>query len=224
MRPRQTLLLGLLLLLPVLAFLFLFRFGSNRYALPTYLPNRVDSTQVGGEWRRDTVFHQIGPFQLVSSSGRTVTSQELSQGLYVAQFYGNDTVSVGVSRALLRLQEKFRHESRVRLATFVLSDEPGPAGTQVHLAERYGAIAGKWFFLTGPPDTLQRLTRQEFRLTADPRRLPGAVYTANIPAGRLLLVDNQRRVRGIYDGADGREIDRLLTEITVQLYDYEHPH
>jgi protein SCO1/2 len=50
------------------------------------------------------------------------------------------------------------------------------------------------------------------------------VYTANIPAGRLLLVDNQRRVRGIYDGADGREIDRLLTEVTVQLYDYEHPH
>jgi protein SCO1/2 len=45
-----------------------------------------------------------------------------------------------------------------------------------------------------------------------------------MPAGRLLLVDNQRRVRGIYDGTDGREIDRLLTEITVQLYDYEHPH
>ena len=224
MRPRQTLLLGLLLLLPVLAFLFLFRFGTNRYALPTYLPDRVDSTQVGGEWRRDTVFHQIAAFRLPASTGREVGSQELGQGLYIAQFYGDDAASARVARALLRVQEKFRHEPRVRLVTFVLSVDREQPTALTRLAEQYGTIAGKWFFLTGPADSLNRLTRQEFRLTADPKRLPTAAYTANIPAGRLLLVDNQRRVRGLYDGTDGREIDRLLTEVTVQLYDYEHPH
>ena len=224
MRPRQTLLLGLLLLLPVLAFLFLFRFGSNRYALPTYLPDRVDSTQVGGEWQRDTVFHQIAPFQLLSSNGREVSSAELGKGLYIAQFFGPGEASARVARQLLRVQEKFRHESRVRLVTFVLNGGLSQTTALTQLAEQYGTIAGKWFFLTGAPDTLKQLTLQQYRLTADPKQLPGAVYTANIPAGRLLLVDNQRRVRGIYDGTDGREIDRLLTEVTVQLYDYEHPH
>lgn len=224
MRPRQTLLLGLLLMVPVLAFLFLFRFGSNRYALPTYLPDRVDSTQVGGSWQRDTVFHQIQPFRLVSANGRTVGSEEIGNGLYVAQFYDGSEASVRVARQLLRVQEKFRHEPRVRLVTFVLSDKASDTEGLAHLAEQYGTIAGKWFFLAGPADTLRRLTRQEFRLTTDPKRLPGAAYTANIPAGRLLLVDRNRRVRGEYDGTDGRETDRLLTEITVQLYDYEHPH
>jgi protein SCO1/2 len=224
MRPRQTLLLGLLLLVPVLAFLFLFSFGSNRYALPTYLPDRVDSTQVGGKWRRDTVFHQIAPFRLPASTGREVSSQELGQGLYIAQFLQDDVASGQVARQLLRVQEKFRHEPRVKLVTFVLnSDATSTAGLSM-LAEKFGTIAGKWYFLSGDAATLNSLTQQEFRLTADPKRLPGAVYTANIPAGRLLLVDNQRRVRGIYDGTDGREIDRLLTEVTVQLYDYEHPH
>ena len=224
MRPRQTLLLGLLLLLPVLAFLFLYRFGNNRYALPTYLPDRVDSAQVGGGWRRDTVFHQIAPYQLPASTGRLVSSQELGRGLYIAQFFADDVASPQVARQLLRVQEKFRHEPRVKLATFVLTGGLAGSTSLPKLAEQYGTIAGKWFFLTGPADTLQNLTQREFRLTADPKRLPGAVYTANIPAGRLLLVDNQRRVRGLYDGTDGREIDRLLTEITVQLYDYEHPH
>jgi protein SCO1/2 len=211
-------------LVPVLAFLFLFSFGKNRYALPTYLPDRVDSTQVGGKWRRDTVFHQIAPFQLRASTGRLVGSEELSQGLYIAQFYGDDEASARVARQLLRVQEKFRREPRVRLATFVLMGDAQKAASLTRLAEQYGTIAGKWFFLTGSPDSLKRLALAEFRLTADPKRLPGAVYTANIPAGRLLLVDNRRQVRGIYDGTDGREIDRLLTEITVQLYDYEHPH
>ena len=224
MRPRQTLLLGLLLLVPVLAFLFLYRFGTNRYALPTYLPDRVDSTQVGGEWRRDTVFHQLAPFQLAASTGRRVSSAELGKGLYIAQFYGDDAASAQVARQLLRVQEKFRHEPRVRLVTFVLDDKATTPVALTRMAEQYGTIAGKWFFLTGTPDTLRQLTQQEFRLTADPKRLPGAGYSANIPAGRLLLIDNQRRVRGLYDGTDGREIDRLLTEVTVQLYDYEHPH
>ena len=224
MRPRQTILLGLLLLVPVLAFLFLFRFGSNRYALPTYLPDRVDSTQVGGKWQRDTVFHQIAAFQLPAPTGRTVSSAELGKGLYIAQFYTSDVTSARVARQLLRVQEKFRHEPRVRLVTFVLAAAPETAPALTRLAEQYGTIAGKWFFLTGPTAGLDSLARQEFRLTADPKRLPGTVYTANIPAGRLLLVDNQRRIRGIYDGTDGREIDRLLTEVTVQLYDYEHPH
>jgi protein SCO1/2 len=224
MRPRQTLLLGLLLLVPVLAFLFLYRFGSNRYALPTYLPDRVDSTQVGGKWQRDTVFHQIVPFSLLASSGRVVSSQELGEGLYIAQFYGSDEASAKVARQLLRVQEKFRHVPQVRLATFVLNGDPKQSAALTHLAEQYGTIAGKWFFLTGPADTLQHLIQHEFRLTSDPKRMLGPQHTANIPAGRLLLIDNQRRVRGIYDGADGREIDRLLTEITVQLYDYEHPH
>ncbi|GAC1374815.1 MAG: hypothetical protein NVS3B25_19720 [Hymenobacter sp.] len=224
MRPRQTILLGLLLLVPVLAFLFLYRFGSNRYALPTYLPDRVDSTQVGGEWRRDTVFHQIPPFRLRSSTGRELSSAELGKGMYVAQFFAGDAASARVARELLRVQEKFRHEPRVRLASFVLSDDATASTSLELLAEKYGTIAGKWFFVAGRPDSLRRLALQEFRLTADPKRLPGAVYTTNIPPGRLLLVDNQCRVRGIYDGTDGREIDRLLTEITVQLYDYEHPH
>jgi len=220
MRPRQTLLLGLLLLVPVLAFLFLYRFGSNRYALPTYLPDRVDSTQVGGKWRRDTVFHQVAPFRLRSSTGRMVSSTELSAGLYVLQFYNADEASTFAARELLRVQEKFRREPRLRIASVVLT----PGANLVHLAEQHGTIAGKWFFLTAPADTLNWLTQQEFRLAANPKKLGGqASFPANLPGGRLLLIDRDRRVRGIYDGTDSREIDRLLTEITVQLYDYEHP-
>ena len=223
MRPRQTLMLGLLLLVPVLAFLFLYRFGANRYALPTYLPDRVDSTRVGGGWRRDTVFHQLAPFRLLASTGRPLSSAELGPGMYIAQFYDGSPESERVAQTLLRVQEKFRRVPQVRLVTFVLDGGPQPAQTLEQLAVRYGTVAGKWLLLTGPPDTLQRLVLREFRLTSDPKRLPGAVYTANPPAGRLLLIDGTRRVRGLYNGLDGREIDRLLTEVTVQLYDDQHP-
>ncbi|RZJ86717.1 MAG: hypothetical protein EOO60_13095, partial [Hymenobacter sp.] len=86
MRPRQTILLGLLLLVPVLAFLFLYGFGSNHYALPTYLPERADSVRTaGGGWQRDTVYHRVRPFSLLAAGGSTVASSALAKGMYIAQ-------------------------------------------------------------------------------------------------------------------------------------------
>ena len=215
--------LGLLLLVPVLVFLFLSRFGTNHYALPLLLPDRVVSTRTaGGEWQRDTVFHQIRPFRLLSSAGSEMSSVELNKGAYVAQFYESDEASPLVARQLLRVQEKFRQDARVRVLSFVVNPGPRPAVTLQQMAEQYGTVAGKWFFLTGPADTMRALLHDEYRYDVPYQRtIKGHVVTALPAPGRLLLLDRNNRLRGVYDGRDGREIDRLLTEINVLLYTYE---
>ncbi|QJX45752.1 SCO family protein [Hymenobacter taeanensis] len=219
MRPRQTLVLGLILLVPVLAFLFLKSFGTNRYALPTYLPDHVDSTQVEGTWQRDTVFHQIGDFRLPAQSGREVSQAELAdKGLYVASFF--ETSSADYQRLntqLMRVQEKFRREPRVRMASFSINPTQDSVAALSRYAEQYGAIAGKWFFLTGDKTSLNKLATQEFRLT------PAADASSQLPhSQRVFLVDKDYRVRGIYDGTSEKEINRLMTEIEVLLYTYDH--
>jgi protein SCO1/2 len=226
MRPRQTLLLGLLLLVPVLAFLFLYGFGSNQYALPTYLPERADSVRLaGGGWQRDTVFHQVRPFKGRGVGGRYVASSTLGNGLYVVQVFTPDATSAQVAREMARVQEKFRPDQRVRLATLVELKSPAVDAQLEKLSEQYGTISGKWFFLGVPADTLQQLARYEFGLTAlRPEHLPfrPATEPATLPPGRLLLIDHDQHVRGIYDGTDIHEIERLITEINVLLYIYDH--
>jgi protein SCO1/2 len=230
MRPRQTILLGLLLLVPVLAFLFLYGFGSNHYALPTYLPEQTDSVRVaGGGWQRDTVYHQVQPFRLRAAAGRYVTSSELGQGMYILQVMTPGEAGAQATRAMSRIQEKFRREPRVRLATLttVPSTQPTAAvNAQLEkLSEQYGTISGKWFVLAATPDSIQHLGQYEFGLTAlRPEHLPfrPATEPATLPAGRLLLIDHDQHVRGIYDGTDIHEIERLITEINVLLYIYDH--
>jgi len=228
MRPRQTILLGLLLLVPVLAFLFLYGFGRNHYALPTYLPERADSVRTpAGGWQRDTVFHQVAPFRVRTSGERLVTSSDLSKGMYVVQFYSPGEAGLPASRALARLQERFRPDPRVRLLTLVAS-QPTLAATNTQLtglSEQYGTITGKWFFGALPADTLQLLARQEFGQTSlRPERFPfrPATEPANLLPGRLLLVDNAQHVRGYYDATDKYDVERLITEINVLLYTYDH--
>jgi protein SCO1/2 len=232
MRPRQTILLGLLLLVPVLAFLFLYGFGSNHYALPTYLPERADSVRVaGGGWQRDTVYHRVQPFRLRAAGGRYVASSVLGQGMYILQVLTPGEAGTQATRAMARLQEKFRRDSRVRLATLVSmppTSSAAEAGAQLEkLSEQYGTISGKWFILGASPDSVQHLAQYELGLTAlRPEHFPfrPATEPATLPAGRLLLIDHDQRVRGIYDGTDIHEVERLITEVNVLLYIYDHRH
>ncbi|RZJ94705.1 MAG: hypothetical protein EOO60_02460 [Hymenobacter sp.] len=232
MRPRQTILLGLLLLVPVLAFLFLYGFGSNHYALPTYLPERADSVRIaGGGWQRDTVYHRVQPFRLRAAGGRYVASSVLGQGMYLLQVLAPGEAGTEATRAMARIQEKFRREPRVRLATLA-AVPPARSATETSaqlekLSEQYGTISGKWFVLGATPDSVQHLAQYEVGLTAlRPEHLPfrPATEPATLPAGRLLLIDHDQHVRGIYDGTDIHEIERLITEINVLLYIYDHRH
>jgi protein SCO1/2 len=230
MRPRQTILLGLLLLVPVLAFLFLYGFGRNHYALPTYLPERADSVRTSaGGWQRDTVFHRVRPFQVRAVGSRLLASQELEKGLYLVHFYVPGEPGEAATRALARIQERFRPEPRVRLLSLVPT-QPSQAATDAELeklSEQYGTITGKWFFGAAPADTLRRLAQYEFGQTAlRPEHFPfrPATEPGNLLPGRLLLVDNAQHVRGYYDATDKYEVERLITEINVLLYTYDDRH
>lgn len=219
MRPKHVLLLGLMLLVPVLAFVFLYTFGTNRYALPTFLPDHVDSTLVEGKWRRDTVFSQLADFQFASQSGRLISQKDLGNGVYVANFF-YATCPGACSRMngqMARVQEKFRHDPRVKLVSYTVDPTHDSVAVLERYAERYAAIAGKWFFLTGDKTALHRLITKEFHLEAPTGVAPGIVHSQN-----LYLVDRDKRVRGIYDGTKAKDVDRLMTEINVLLYTYDH--
>lgn len=236
MRPRQTILLGLLLLVPVLAFLFLYGFGSNHYALPTYLPMRVDSVHTaGGGWQRDTVYKQVRLPDLVDAAGRSVIGLPAqAKGPYIVQVLTTPTGSKDdevVTRRLAQLQETFRPRPQVRLATLVplpSNQSSAQSAAQLQrLSEQYGTITGKWSFLGVPADTLARTGRYELGLTAlRPEHLPfrPATDPGNLPAGRLLLLDRDRHIRGYYDATDYHELERLTTELNVLLYIDEHGH
>ena len=230
MRPRQTILLGLLLLVPVLAFLFLYGFGHNQYALPTFLPERADSVRsAAGGWQRDTVFHRVRPFTVRTVGGRTLINAEVGRGLYVVQFFAPGEVGQPAGRIMTRLQEHFRPEARVRLLTLVPAAATATTtdAELTKLSEQYGTISGKWFLGAAPLDTLRRLARYEFGQTAlRPEHFPFRPVTepGNLLPGRLLLVDSAQHVRGYYDAADKYEAERLITEINVLLYTYDNRH
>ncbi len=204
---RKVLLLGVLLLLPVLAFLFLQTFGRNAYKLRTYLPERIDSARVGAKFIRDTTFHRVAdeapllaapgaqPFRVGTDLKGRVVVLALLTGAPDAP----DTRRV--LSQLARVQTRYAKEAQLKL--LVIAADSGAA--LADQAEQAGAIGGKWTFAYARSAALAQW-RRELRETQTRR-----------PNGRLWLLDPDRYVRGIYDGTDPRDGERLLTEIDVLL-------
>ncbi len=223
MAARKVLLLGILLLLPVLAFLFLQSFGRNAYKLRTYLPEPKATVQIGAQpvWADaeaakaagDTVFHRVREdVRLTSSSGQPFRLADgLSGHLIVLGFTPDSLATAPASRALLRgmirAQERFRTNADIKLLLLVRNGQQ----TLPVLAERNGAISGKWIFATSSAPAIDSV-RAELRETA----------TA-ASDDRIWLLDRQRYLRGIYDAKNPREVDRLLTEIDVLLKIEQNP-
>ncbi|KAA3439128.1 SCO family protein [Rufibacter hautae] len=220
MSPKKALVLGTLLLVPVLVFLFLKMFGVNRFSLRTYFPATVDSTMVEGQWRYDTTYYRVPDFQLTSQSGASFSQKDLEGKIYVANFFSTSCQGPckQMSTQLSRVQDAFRLRPDVRIVSYSQKPEEDSPADLKEYASSFKANPEKWIFLTGQEEQIKALVRNGFRLTSS--QDSAAKNVMEEPITKFFLVDKEKHVRGIYDGTDAADVDRLITEINVLLSEY----
>ncbi|GEO05252.1 hypothetical protein AAE02nite_29160 [Adhaeribacter aerolatus] len=215
MSPKKVLLLGVLLIVPILVYLFLKVFGTNHYSLRTYMPV-IEDTGEPLVRNGDTVFHRVPDFSLTSQTGKTVSQQDLQGKIYVANFFFASCKDVckKMSNNLGQVQEAFAKEPKVKIVSYTVDPERDSVAVLSKYAETYGAKPDKWYLLTGPKRQIYQLAQEGYRLPAmqAPSLIPDFIHSE-----KLLLIDEEKHVRGIYDGTNEEDVDRLITEIHVLL-------
>jgi protein SCO1/2 len=230
-RLTKTGILLLMLVVPVFLFLYLRFFGENHYTLPRFFPlvdSATGTVRMGAnsnrqwyELERDTVFHRIPAFQLLSQDSTPVSEAQTRDRIRVVNFFSTNG-DAGTARRmaqLARLQEVFYDQPAVLLLSHTLDPRRDTPGVLPKYAADYDPQAGKWLFLTGDSAQLASLRTNGYRLTD-----PAAVSTKTLDAGetirpndKLVLVDKSGVIRGYYDGTDKKDVDRLILEIRVLL-------
>lgn len=146
-------------------------------------------------------------FTLTSQLGTSVTGRDLRGRIHVASFMF--TRCTAICPALVRQLKRVQGED-VRLVSYsVTPDLDTPAALAAYGA-REGIDPARWLLLTGDRETTFRLARDFY--FADDRRVEpssgGFLHTE-----KVLLVDEQGRLRGVYNGTVPFDVERLLTDI-----------
>ena len=199
-----------LLLLPLIALAISCGAPSEKTSEVAELPilgeRYVDDNQ-------DTVYHSIADFAFVNQLGDTIRKEDMAGKIYVADFFFTTcpTICPIMKKEMLRVYEQFKGEGNFRILSHSIDPTHDTQAVLKDYAEKLGVPdAATWNFLTGDQEKIFEIGQTSYLTTtmADDMEPGGFLHS-----GAFLLVDQQGRIRGVYDGTKTEQVDRLLADI-----------
>jgi len=170
---------------------------------------------------KDTIYHTIAPFELDAHDGSKFSSKQLDGKIYVADFFFATCQSIcpKMSMQLKRVQEVYKDDPEIMLVSHTVNPAQDSVAALAAYAKEYGAIPGKWYFLTGDKSQIYNLALKSYFIAAS-ETIGGP--EAFVHSEKLILIDKDKRIRGFYDGTDYESVNLLIDEIVVLKYEYSH--
>ena len=162
---------------------------------------------------QDTVYHSIADFAFVNQVGDTIRKEDMVGKIYVADFFFTTcpTICPVMKKEMLRVYEQFKGDPNFRILSHSIDPSHDTQAVLKDYAEKLGVPdAATWNFLTGDQEKIFEIGQTSYLTTtmADDMEPGGFLHS-----GAFLLVDQQGRIRGVYDGTTTDQVDRLLADI-----------
>ncbi|NTE03487.1 redoxin domain-containing protein [Agrobacterium tumefaciens] len=217
---KKLLILVSILAVPGFLFFFLLpQFAKNRYkSLPIYGKKVVASTfhTVKGKKIPDTIYHQIPDFKLANQSGDTVSWASLKNKIVVLNLFYTGSNNTIVTKYIKQLSEGYEKKPLVRFVS--LSVDPSDQSKIKDFAATLNAKSDQWNFLAGDTAITYPLIRNSLLLDViedDRKDKPNFIF-----GNKILLIDVQHRIRGVYEADSPDATAKLEDEIKVLIAEY----
>lgn len=143
----------------------------------------------------------MAPFALTERSGRTISQADVRGRFVVVNFVFTSCSSscLQVNQHMAEIQKRVANQADVQLLSITLDPRTDTPGSLTRFADRFGADAGRWWFLTGDKAAVYGLIETSFlaRNTEDPTNLtPGGF----VGMERIYVVDPQGQPLAYFNG------------------------
>ena len=193
--------------------------GEQLERLPIYGHRQINERLENGITIYDTVFHTIPDFVFTNQENNPVSNNTFSDQVYVADFFFTScpTICPIMKTQMLRVHEAYRHEPEFGILSHTIDPEYDNVEVLKDYSERLQVDTDQWHFVTGDKDKIYEIGEKSYLVTVGEDEDAAGGY---IHSGAFLLVDKERRIRGVYDGTNEDQVDRLIADIPILLEEY----
>jgi len=187
--------------------------------LPFYGPKVADSTLVNGTYKRDTIYHKVGDFTVIDQSGKTITQNYFNKKIYVADFFFTTCQGqcLQMSSQMERVFKKFKNNPTVQFISYSVNPVGDSVPVLAAYAKLHDADPNQWHLVTGDKKVIYNLARTSY--FASVSQGDGGANDFLHPKD-FSLVDENRQIRGLYDGTDSTDVNRMIVDIDLLLKSY----
>jgi protein SCO1/2 len=184
--------------------------------LPIINPVDVNDSLVDTELLRKGFGHTIGDFKFLNQNGKTLSSTDIDGKIWVAEYFFTTCGSIcpKMNQQMKRVQSAFRGDDNLVILSFTVTPEIDTVEQMKKHADFLGAELPQWQLLTGDKKELYNLARKSFFLLkpAETENM-GDAGNDFIHTNNFVLVDQERRIRGYYDGTNAKEVNKMMNDI-----------
>jgi protein SCO1/2 len=225
-RSNKTFLLGLAvaLLLPLSFYIVARVLNKDKIKMPHYYrADKIDSKTIDGKTMADTAFHQVNDITLVNQLGDTISlNRDLKGKILAIDFFFVSCPSVcpKLTGNMKMLQRAFRKDpkkeksmdSEVQLISITVNPKADSVSVLRAYADKYTVNHDKWWFLTGNKEAIYNYARNELGLSLQPGDGDENDF---IHTQKIVVLDQDRYIRGYYDGLDTVGISQCAYDISL---------
>jgi len=157
--------------------------------------------------------HSIPSFSFKDQEGVDITEANVEGKIYVANFFYTKCRGIcpKMTTNMSLLQEAFKNDSIILLLSHTVTPEIDSVAVLKNYAILNKVDSKKWHLLTGGKNEIYALAKQQY-FAGDS---VGYYQTGNefLHTENFILVDQKRRIRGVYNGTLLLEIDRIKEDI-----------
>ncbi len=164
---------------------------------------------------KDTIYPKIHDFSFTDQDGLEVTNATFKNKVYVADFIflSCPTICPKMNFELKKVYDVYKNNPSINFLSHTLDPD---RDTTKKLKDYKNALGvnKNWFFVTGNKDSIFNIASKSYFTTAYPdSKAPGGL----VHSGAFLLIDKSKCIRGVYDGTNAQETNRLIKDINVLL-------
>ncbi len=188
--------------------------------LPILGRSEIVNVKFDGKITADTIYHTIPDFSFTDQDGNVVTQNTFKDKIYIADFFFTTcpTICPIMKTQMLRVYDKYKENPDILILSHTIDPKHDSVEVLHEFAEKLGVSSNVWHFVTGDQDEIYDIGQNSYMVTAgEDKNQPGGY----LHSGAFLLIDKERRIRGIYDGTKAEKVDILMKDIVKLLDEYE---
>jgi len=159
--------------------------------------------------------HVIGSFSLKDQDGASVTEKDLNDKVTVVEYFYTTCPGIcpRMNANMDKLYKALKNRSGFQIFSYTINASYDKVPVMKKYSEQYDADSKIWKFLTGTQQEINNLAINDYLLGAVDSTLSSQFAHTQWWA----LVDQQRRIRGFYDGLKIKDVKKLEEDIPVLL-------
>ncbi|MCH3881511.1 MULTISPECIES: SCO family protein [Tenacibaculum] len=187
--------------------------------LPVYSPADINPKLVDASIRNKKKNHKVADFSLINQNGETITNKDFDGKIYVADFFFTrcQTICIAMAYNMSELQEHYKNDTDIMFLSHSVTPTIDSVSVLRDYADKKGVIDKKWHVTTGSKKHIYALARKSYFAVLDEGNGDenDFIHTEN-----FVLIDKERRIRGMYDGTEKENMQKIIDDISLLKNEY----